>query len=309
MIIALLLVPVVTSVALWLGADALATRCSPKWAARALVVLTMSVALTTGLVLSVVAGLGIVQSGWAGRLGDWSADAIADRFRVPPALTAAAAFAAAVLLAMALTHGVRAVRSLTVAARSCKALGPGVSGLVVVDDDRVAAYAVPALRGRTVVSRRLLRELDADEGRAVLAHERAHLRHRHFLYVQSAELAAAANPLLRRSATAVRRAVESWADDEAATVVGDRVCVARAVAKATLIYRGQVGPRAALAVGDASDVARRVHHLLDSTRPRSARWVALMIAAAVACAVSALTASLYAHGLFEAAETLVSPRR
>ncbi len=49
MIIALLLVPVVTSVALWLGADALATRCSPKWAARALVVLTISVALTTGL--------------------------------------------------------------------------------------------------------------------------------------------------------------------------------------------------------------------------------------------------------------------
>jgi Zn-dependent protease with chaperone function len=309
MIVALLLVPAVTSVALWLGADALASRCSPKWAARALVVLSMSVALATGSVLCVVAGLGIVQFGWAGRLGDWSADTVADRFPVPAALTVAVAVVAAVLVAMALAHGLRAIRNFTAAARSCKALGPGVSGLVVVDDDRVAAYAVPALRGRTVISRRLLRELDVDEARAVLAHESAHLRHRHFLYVQLAEIAAAANPLLRRSAAAVRRAVESWADDEAATVVGDRVCVARAVAKATLAYRGRIAPRPALAVGDASDVARRVHHLLDSARPRSGRWVALMIAAAAACAVSASAFSLYAHGLFEAAEALVAPGR
>jgi beta-lactamase regulating signal transducer with metallopeptidase domain len=154
-----------------------------------------------------------------------------------------------------------------------------------------------------------LRELDVDEGRAVLAHESAHLRHRHFLYIQLAELAAAANPLLHRSAAAVRRAVESWADDDAAAVVGDRVCVARAVAKATLAYRGSIAPPTALAVGDASDVARRVHYLLDSSRPRSARWVALMVSAALACATSALAVSLYAHGLFEAAESLVTPGR
>ncbi len=308
MIVVLLLVPAVTSVLVWLGADALADRCAPKWAARALVVLALSVALATGLMLSVVACLGIVEFGWAGRLGDWSPDAVADRFPVPATAAVAAAGLAAVLFGMALAQCLRGIRGFAIAARSCRALGPGVSGLVVVDDDRVSAYAVPALRGRTVVSRRLLRELDTDEGRAVLAHERAHLQHRHFLYVQLAEIAASANPMLRRSAAAVRRAVESWADDDAAAAVGDRVCVARAVAKATLAYRGSGRPSGALGVNAASDVARRVGYLMSSTKPRSGRWVALMVAAALACSASALIVSMYAHGLFETAEALVSVR-
>ena len=305
--IALMLIPILASAALWLTAPRLAARCTPACASRALVALSLVVALATGLVLCVVAGIGVVQLSWAGRAGHWSADAVADRFPVSGVVTAIAAVLAITLLAAAIAHMTRAVFSLAAAARSCRALGPGTGGLVVVDDDRVAAYAVPALRGRTVVSRRLLRELDADERRAVLAHESAHLRHRHVVYIQLVELAAAANPCLRPSAVAVRRAVESWADDVAATVVGDRVCVARALAKVSLAYRSsgtRTVPRAALGVASTSDVADRVRHLLDPAQRRSARWVVLMAAVALGCAVSAVSVGVYAHGLFEAAEAL-----
>jgi Zn-dependent protease with chaperone function len=304
--IGLALLPFVASVVLWLAAPALAARCSPKWAARTLVAVSLVVALATGLVLCAIAGLGFVEIPQVGQTGHWSAGAITDRFPVSPVVAVGAGVIAAGLLGAATLHLARALRSLAAAARSCRALGPGVDGLVVVDDDRVAAYAVPALRGRTVVSRGLLRELDADERRAVLAHEDAHLRHRHFVYVQVVELAAAANPFLRPAAAAVRRAVESWADDDAAMLVGDRVCVARAVAKAALARGRSATPRAVLGVADRSDLAYRMRNLLEPAQMRTGRWVALLVAIAVVCAVSALTVGVYAHALFETAEYVFS---
>ena len=73
----------------------------------------------------------------------------------------------------------------------------------------------------------MLRALSADERRVVLAHEAAHLARHHHLYVQLADLAAAANPLLRSTARGVRLAVEREADEVAAAEVGDRRLVAR----------------------------------------------------------------------------------
>jgi len=43
----------------------------------------------------------------------------------------------------------------------------------------------------------MLRTLSADERRALLAHEAAHLTYRHHVYTQLTDVAAAANPLLR----------------------------------------------------------------------------------------------------------------
>src|SRR5207248_706641 len=81
----------------------------------------------------------------------------------------------------------------------------GVPGsLVVLDNDRPDAFATPGARGRIVVTRGLLRALNADERRALLAHETAHLAHRHACWLLVAELAAAANPMLTPTARAVR---------------------------------------------------------------------------------------------------------
>jgi Zn-dependent protease with chaperone function len=63
------------------------------------------------------------------------------------------------------------------------------------------AYAVPGGwrdRDRIVVSAALLRGLDAAERRALLAHERAHLRFGHHRLALAAAVAAAVNPLLGR---------------------------------------------------------------------------------------------------------------
>jgi Zn-dependent protease with chaperone function len=78
---------------------------------------------------------------------------------------------------------------------------------------------VSGLRGRIVVTTGLLHNLEPAERRAVLAHEAAHLRGHHQIYVQLTELAAAANPLLRPVARAVRYGVERWADEPAPALV------------------------------------------------------------------------------------------
>jgi Peptidase family M48 len=152
-----------------------------------------------------------------------------------PALVGPPAVAAVVLLlGAAVRRAGVAVRDLWQAQQACRELGGDSAGLVVVDDARPDAYAVPGVRGRVVVTRAMLRALPAGERRVLLAHEASHLRHRHHLYVLAAELAATANPLLRRVVQVVRVAVERWADEDAATLVGDRRLAARALARAAL---------------------------------------------------------------------------
>jgi beta-lactamase regulating signal transducer with metallopeptidase domain len=141
----------------------------------------------------------------------------------------------------------------------------------------------------------MLRALPADERRVLLAHEAAHLRHHHHLYVQLAELGAAANPLLRPLASAVRAGTERWADEDAADDVGDRTLAARALARAglarALASPGRCSaPRATLAGVDAG-VAHRALALL-APPPRRRRWLASAVAAVVLIplAASAITA-------------------
>lgn len=301
--ITLTALPLVLSLALWRGAPALAGRCTPGWAARSLVLLCLATALATGLVLCAVASLALAEVPAAGRIGHWSAAALADRVPVPPALGAVAGAVAVVLLTASVVHLWRTLRRIAAAGRACRALGPGVSGLVIVDDDRALAYAVPGLRGRTVVSRSLLRALDGNERRALLAHEASHLRHRHFAYSQLAELAAAANPLLRPAAAQVRRAIESWADDDAAEVVGDRLPVARALAKATLAHSSGSTSELSLAIAAPSNLGYRLRNLLEPPRRRTARSVAVMAAVAIACTGSAVSVCSYAYASFENAQS------
>lgn len=297
--IATLLLPLLAAAAvLGRAAPVLARRCAPAVTAYALVIGALAVALATGLLLFALAALAIVEMPAAAREGHWSADAVADRASIPLSLGVAFAIAGTMLLALALTRAVRAGRSALCAVREVRLLGPDVDGLIVVEDSRPVAFAVP---GRMVVSRGLLRGLDADERRAVLAHEESHVRHRHYLHVQLAAVAAAAQPLLRPVLPAVRLAVERWADEDAVRAVGRRRAVARALAK-TATAR----PRLVTALCMAeTDVAARVRHLTSgptSRLPRDAVIVAGWLSAAMAAFATAASFGFVAHDWFEAAQ-------
>jgi Zn-dependent protease with chaperone function len=144
--------------------------------------------------------------------------------------------------------------------------------------------ALREVRGGIVVSTGMLHALPADERRVVLAHEAAHLAGRHHLHVQLADLAAAANPLLRSTSLGVRLAVEREADEAAATEVGDRRLAARAIARAGLAKAGTTSHRhgagVALAAADGFVPQRARALLAPAPRPRRLLAAALVLLAA-----------------------------
>ena len=117
----------------------------------------------------------------------------------------------------------------------CRHVGP----MVVTED--VAPYAVtmPGPGGRIVVSQGLLHQLDEREAEVVLAHERAHARHRHDRFLLVAELAVAVLPPLRLLATRLHFSIERWADESAADVCRDRSFVAHTLGKVALFAAPQ----------------------------------------------------------------------
>jgi hypothetical protein len=146
---------------------------------------------------------------------------------------------------------------------------PKVPGALVVDHPAAAAYCVPGLRSRIVISAGALDLLDQAELAAVLAHERAHLRERHDLVLLPFTALARAFPwsvLVQRSYASVALLVEMLADDHAA-----RQRPARELVTA-LIRVGAAGPAGTpsgtLAMADEDDamgdsgVTARVERLL-----------------------------------------------
>lgn len=288
-------VPAAVSAGLWLTAAPVARRLPPATAVRLLTLAALLTALSSGAVLAVAAFLVLARVPAVALLGHWSATALAAMEPVPAAAGLAAGVTVLTLLASAARRGAAAGRDLAVAAATCRRLGAAAGGLVVVDDTAPDAYAVPGLGGRVVVSTAMLRALPAQERRVLLAHEAAHLRHHHHLYVQLAELGAAANPLLRPLAAAVRVGVERWADEVAAAEVCDRVLVARTLARAGLAraHAGQDARRhthVALGAVDSA-VAERTRALLaplpSRRRALAAAVVALMLLPVAAAAVTA----------------------
>jgi Zn-dependent protease with chaperone function len=183
---------------------------------------------------------------------------------------------AAVRLGRDLRHRADTVRRLREA-------GTPSAGLVVADWNSPLAVAVPGRPGHVLVTSGMLRVLGPDERRAVLAHERAHLSHRHHRAVSAAAAAAAVNPLLVPVRTAVTYLVERWADEEAAAVVDDRGLVARAVARAALATTGE--PLAPALGVHGGVIVRRVSAL---RRPPTGGGGLLPLAALAAAAVCLL---------------------
>jgi hypothetical protein len=288
--------PLATSVVLWFSATRLGRWLPPATAVRLLTAAALVTALATGFMLAVAAFDAAAQLPPVAALGHWSAAAVRTGGEMSAMVGALAGLTVSVLLGAALRRTVRCGWDLALAARTCRRLGPGVAGLVVVEDEHPDAYAVPGVRGRVVVSTAMLRALPGQERRVLLAHENAHLAHRHHLYVQLAGLSAAANPLLRPLAVAVRAGVERWADEVAAAEVGDRHLAARALARAGLartVAASRHAPMPAIALGAVDGgVGARARALL-AAPPRRRRGLAGALTALVLLTLSAAAHTAY----------------
>ena len=163
-----------------------------------------------------------------------------------------------------------------------------VSEIAIITSDQPVAYAIPGRPGQVVVSTGMLRSLDAQERRVLIAHERSHLRRRHHRYVRLTELAVAAMPVLAPLNARLRFAVERWADEDAATEIGDRAVVACAIARAALA--SEPAPRFGLAMADAG-VVERVEIMLAGPARRS-RLIEASLGVVIVAGICGLGASL-----------------
>jgi Zn-dependent protease with chaperone function len=274
---------VVAWIAFALTGPRLARRLPPAAAARALATGAVVIAVSSVLMISSLAAPWIAQLPEFVELGPWSPAKLRSGSHMPVAAAiCCATLVTAAVGRLAATTWQRA-QAMAAVHRFCQRL-PATADLVVGDSEQPEAFATSLPAGRIVVTTGLLRALSADERRALLAHERSHLDNRHAWLVLATDLAAAANPLLIPIARTVRRAVERWADEDAARAVDDRKLTARTVARvALLVHDSQKVPALAAAGGDVPD---RVRALL-SAPPRHRRLPALGMVAMLVLSLAA----------------------
>lgn len=128
----------------------------------------------------------------------------------------------------------------------------------LIDSTEPVAFAQSGRRGGIVISSTMLEALRPAERQALLAHEQAHLCHRHDRYLLIATLTRGL-PVLTTIARRLTHAIERWADEDAATVTGDRLVVARAVTRAALATAAPT--RTTTLAASGSNVPSRVQAL------------------------------------------------
>jgi len=303
-VIVLATVPIVIGLLTGLLSGRIGRRMQPRLGVPLLTGLALTVALCTGIALSALAILVVAQFGPISHLGHWSASVVRAQAGFPVGVGVFAFAVVVVLFGAAVLRAAILLRTLIRATRASRGLTPLDGDLVVVDDDVPTAYALGGWRGRIVVSRSMLTALSADERRVVLAHEAAHVRHRHHIYLHLAALAAAANPLLRPTRSAIALGVERWADEDAAADVHDREAAARGLARAALALAHHRRGLGTLAAADSA-VSQRVSALL-APAP-SPRWftTAVIIALGATCWLATAAATWRTNEFIQVAEEAV----
>ena len=287
----------------------LADAMRPATAVRTLVLAGLAAALTTGFALTDVALTAIAHDGEVAELGHWAPAALPSS-GMPWQAGPPVAVAVLALLAAAVVHTLRAGHQLWLADAWCRRLGPDDGRPVVLDDTEPRAFAVAGLRGRVVVTTAMVAALSAAERAALLAHERAHLRHRHHVWIQLAEVSAVANPVLRRVPAVVRLMAERWADEDAALRTGDRLTTAEAIGHAALARTGPRRPTSAALPATGGDVPHRVQALLRAPRHRwSAPAATLVSLLAVAVLVLTGATARSTEQVLEAAQSALAATR
>lgn len=150
--------------------------------------------------------------------------------------------------------------------------------LRVLRHETPIAYCLPdRTEARVVVSSGAIEALDADGLRAVLEHERSHVRARHDLVLEGFEFLRAAYPKVLRTDAPLEQSrvmVELLADDAARRVTGDR-----ALAGAIVALAGSAAPDGALGSGGSALIR------LDRLREPPTRWWATTLALGISAVV------------------------
>ncbi|WP_326686734.1 M56 family metallopeptidase [Streptomyces sp. NBC_01795] len=284
-----------------------AQHLHPRSATRLLTALGCVLALCSTLCLVLLMVVGTAQlpgnplpDGWA----DPEVRAVVPYAGVT-GTTAIAALALVVAVCWLTVHRHRRVRARVHEALAGLPAGPDDGDLTVLPDAEPYAYALPGTSrapGRVVASTGMLGALDEDEGAALLAHERAHLRGRHHRCLLATRLAGCANPLLLPLREAVAYNAERWADEEAARAVGDRRLTARAVARAALLTP-EGPPLPGVPAFAAGPVPRRVAALLEPVPP-SRGWPPAASRAGLAAYLAAAGTTVSAASSLNAALAL-----
>jgi Zn-dependent protease with chaperone function len=264
-------------------------RVAPALAA---LVLTVSAVFTAA---ATVWSLVLLALTLVGQAPPVVADVREDGHRLPDPVPEAIAVAATLALVFVAVRVYRAARTARVTHRALRTLCAGQppdTELVVAASPVPQAFAIPAgggEPGRILVTSAMLSALEPAERRVLLAHERAHLTHRHASLSTAVALAAAADPLLVPVRTTVTFLVERWADERAADAVGDRRTTARALARAAL-SAGRRVPSCALHFTDRA-VTRRIAALQAGPPPRLWPLAATTLALGALPALGALDAT------------------
>jgi hypothetical protein len=282
----LILVPLLLSAVFGLSAPVLARRLPPHLATWLLSVGAVIAAAASSTSIALYAFVLVAQNPVLVARGHWSDEFLRGHTRYATPIGALACLLVLLLAASFL----RAAARRTAAFRDAHRFAAGFpSGeLAVIDSPERHAFAVPGRPGRILATSGILRALDAAERRALLAHERAHLVHRHHLHQTAVHLAVAVNPLLRQLSAAVALSCERWADEDAAQT-SRRGTVAAALTHAAVPHLA-TRRSAVLAAAGADVLARLAALAAPPPRARSGRLAALtglllVIAAAVAIAL------------------------
>lgn len=284
--------PLIVSALLALGSPLMARRLSPVSATRALSAAgaIAAVASTWGLALLAITLAGRVA--FVAEQAHWSRAVLLATDPVPSVV----GIAAAVVLALALTGFVRVARARLEGLRDARHLcrGSATTEMIVLSEDTPLALAVPGQPGRIVVSTGMLQALSGPQRRALLAHERSHLRHHHHRYLCVVDLAATLNPLLSGIRHDVTYLVERWADEDASEDVQSRHLAAGALATAAIASTGRRSPATPALAFENLGVAQRVAALhAPPLRPRPLIGAAAVAVAAISTfAVIDATAAL-----------------
>lgn len=189
---------------------------------------------------------------------------------------------------------------------SRRVLGGSVQDVRVVPHRAPIAYTRGLFRRQIIVSTGMVEGLDPDERDAVIAHERAHVRGRHtgLMFIGRVLLRAFGFlPPVERAVQQLLLGLEAAADDRAASVVGSRIVVARALAKlAELTAFDPITPSLGAVT---SDVVQRVRRLANQEPSVGSRMgisgqIAVTLAIALVLAQGAALSLITASGLSSA---------
>lgn len=281
-------------------------RLPPRAAAWATSIAVGAVALSTVGALGLLGCPLLARLPLVAHVGRWRPAAIAVHSPVPAWLSITSLATLAVLAWRTVAELLSLRRQIAdVVETHAQLAGHAVGDFIVVDDSTPRAHAVSRTitqRGRVIVSTAMLDLLDEEERAAVVAHERAHLRHAHGAFVAVAAIAVALNPVLGPVRVDLRFALERWADEDAAATTS-RTVTASALAKAALATLRMANARAAGFAAlqlHAHAVTERVSALLTDQLPRRARLAWALIATAVLAAAALAWAAHDTEHFFEA---------